>query len=205
MPALATFANVERASSPAQRAVARRPDVDLAHRSGERDVDRAVEVVGDAERPHEVPSGSPRDDRELDVGRVRSRPFTTSFTEPSPPTTTRRRAPSRTASAASSPSRPGASEMSASPSSPRAAARCAISGQRFPVEPAAEAGLTRKTVRPGLMAVVARRGGVERDPRHPVDRGAELLVGDPDELALDDDVADREQAARRARRGARRA
>ena len=84
--------------------------------------------------------------------------------------------------------------MSASPSSPRAAARCAISGHRLPVEPPAAAGLTRKTVRP-LMAVARRGRRVERDPRHPVDRRAELLVGDPHELALDDDVAHGEQAA----------
>ena len=37
--------------------------------------------------------------------------------------------------------------------------------------------------------------GRERDARHPVDRRAELVVGDPRELALDDDVADREEAA----------
>ena len=36
---------------------------------------------------------------------------------------------------------------------------------------------------------------LERDPGHPVDRGAQLLVGDAHELALDDDVADGEQAA----------
>ena len=77
-------------------------------------------------------------------------PLTTSLTEPSPPTTTRRPAPPRTASSASAASCPGSSEMSASPASPRAAARCATSGQRLPVAPPAEAGLTRKTVRPAL-------------------------------------------------------
>src|SRR6476619_1378176 len=123
-----------------------------------------------------------------------SRPFTTSFTEPSPPTTTRRVAPPATASAASWVSRPGASEISASPSRPLAAARCAISGQRLPVVPPAEAGLTRKTVCP-LMTVAARGGRVERDLGHPVDRGPEVVVGDPDELAFDDDVAHRQQAA----------
>src|SRR5262245_13558310 len=122
-------------------------------------------------------------------------PLTTSFTEPSPPTTTSLRAPLSTASAASVVSCPAASEMRASPSSPRAAARCSISGQRLPVEPPAEAGLPRKTVRPTLVAVVTRRCGVERDARHPVDGGTQLLVGDPDELALDDDVAHRQQAA----------
>ena len=44
------------------------------------------------------------------------------------------------------PAGPARSERSASPASPRAAARWAISGQRRPVEPPAEAGLTRKTV-----------------------------------------------------------
>jgi hypothetical protein len=37
-------------------------------------------------------------------------------------------------------------EKSASPVSPAAAARRAISGQRLPVEPFADAGLMRKTV-----------------------------------------------------------
>jgi hypothetical protein len=41
---------------------------------------------------------------------------------------------------------PGPSLKSVSPSRPAAAARCAISGQARPVEPLAEAGLTRKTV-----------------------------------------------------------
>jgi hypothetical protein len=36
----------------------------------------------------------------------------------------------------------------------------------------------------------------QRDARHPVDRGAQLVVGDPRELVADDDVADREQAPR---------
>ena len=85
--------------------------------------------------------------------------------------------------------------MSASPSSPRAAARCAISGHRLPVEPAAEAGLTRKTVRPASVAVVTRRCGVECDPGHAFDGRTELVVGDPHELTLDDDVADGEEAA----------
>ena len=40
-----------------------------------------------------------------------------------------------------------------SPSSPRCAARCAISGQRLPVAPLSDAGLTRKTV--SLMTGVA--------------------------------------------------
>src|SRR4029077_17747616 len=79
-----------------------------------------------------------------------------------------------------------------SPLSPSPAARCASSGQRRPVTPLSDAGLTRKTV--PLMGF--RSDGRERDARHPVDGGAELVVGDPLELALDDDVADGEEAAR---------
>src|SRR5262249_28834613 len=122
-------------------------------------------------------------------------PFTTSFTEPSPPTTTSRLAPPSTASVARPVSLPGASEISASPSSPRAAARCAISGHRLPVEPPAAAGFTRKTVRPGLMAVLARGRGGQGDVRHAIDSRAQLVVRDAYELALDDDVADGEQAS----------
>src|ERR1035437_10003837 len=78
------------------------------------------------------------------------RPFTISFSDPSPPTSTSLRAPALTAAAASSASSPGCSEMNASPTRPALAAWCAISGQRLAVEPPAEAGLTRKTV--SLMA-----------------------------------------------------
>src|SRR5919197_2794903 len=102
-----------------------------------------------------------------------------------------RRAPVAAASRASSVSCPDRSETSASPVSPKLAARCAISGQRRPVDPAAEAGLTRKTV----SELMAGRGRRERDLRHAIDCGAELLVGDALELALDDDVAHRQQAA----------
>src|SRR5262249_9365694 len=119
-------------------------------------------------------------------------PLTTSFTEPSPPTTTRKVAPPATASRASSARCPGRSERSASPESPSDVARWAISGQRRPVDPPAEAGLTRKTV--GSLMAVAGRGGVERDPRHAVDGRAEVLVGDPYELALDHDVAHGQEA-----------
>src|SRR5439155_6265964 len=118
-------------------------------------------------------------------------PFATSLTDPSPPTTTRRSAPSSTERRASVPSSPGLVEKSASPSSPRVAAMRAIWGQRFPVDPFAEAGLTRKTV-VGLM--IGCRGA-ECDARHAVDRGAQIVVRDPRELAADDDVAHRQQAA----------
>jgi hypothetical protein len=74
------------------------------------------------------------------------RPSTTSWTVPSPPTTTRSVAPSRTASAASPPSWPGAVENTLRPVSPSSCARRSSSGHFFPVEPFAEAGLTRKTV-----------------------------------------------------------
>src|SRR5687768_16668340 len=115
-------------------------------------------------------------------------PFATSLTEPSPPTTTSSFAPPSAAWRASDPSSPCRWEKSVSPSSPRCAARCAISGQRLPVAPLLDAGLTRKTV--SLMG--CRREG---DACHPVDCGLHLVVGDPLELTLDDDVADDEEAA----------
>ena len=73
---------------------------------------------------------------------------------------------------------------------PAAAAARAISGQRRPVDPLADAGLTRKTV------LMLGGDGRERDARHAVDGRTELLVGDALELALDHDVADGQQAAR---------
>src|SRR5262249_3872604 len=118
----------------------------------------------------------------------RTSPLTTSLSVPSPPTETSRSAPSRAARSASSISWRGCSERYVSPSSPSCAARCASCGQRFPVAPLPDAGLTRKAV---LMAGSDRR---EPDAGHPVDGGAQLVVGDPLELALDDDVAHREQA-----------
>jgi hypothetical protein len=71
-------------------------------------------------------------------------PFTTSFSVPSPPTTTMS-FPSEAASRASSVRCPGRSERSWSPSSPSSFARAWSFGQRFAVEPFALAGLTRKT------------------------------------------------------------
>src|SRR5436190_3568615 len=123
---------------------------------------------------------------------LRAIPFATSLTEPSPPTTTRSFAPSSAASAASSPSRPGRSEKRTSPVRPRAAASRWICGHRRRVAPLSEAGLTRKTV---LSLMLCGGNGRQRDARHPVYRGAELVVGDPLELALHHNVADRQQAA----------
>src|SRR3954470_2667156 len=119
---------------------------------------------------------------------ARCSPFTASLRVPSPPTATTRSAPPRAACSARSIRWPGRSEKSVSPASPRPAARCASSGQRLPVAPLLDAGLTRKTV----LIVGDRREG---DARHPVDRRAQLLVADPLEVALDDDVAHRQQAA----------
>src|SRR5690348_16399095 len=116
-------------------------------------------------------------------------PFTTSLSVPSPPTATTSDAPPATASRARSIRWPGRSEKSVSPSRPSADARRWSFGQRFPVAPLPEAGLTRKTV-----LMVGDRD-VERDPRHAVDRRAQLVVRDPLELAFDDDVAHGEQAA----------
>src|SRR5207244_6364217 len=116
-------------------------------------------------------------------------PFATSFTEPSPPTTTRSDAPSSAASRASSVRCPGRSEKSASPVRPAVVAARWISGQRRPVDQFADAGLTRNLVLSGDCG--------ERHSRHAVDRSAQLLVRDPLELALDDDVADREETAGR--------
>src|SRR2546423_1559656 len=121
--------------------------------------------------------------------KTRTSAFTTSFSVPSPPTETTSVAPSRTASIASSVSCPGRSENRVSPARPSPSARCASSGQRLPVAPPADAGLTRKTVLMG-------RRGCEGDARHPVDGCAQLLVRYSLELALDDDVADGEHAAR---------
>src|SRR4051794_17735727 len=118
-------------------------------------------------------------------------PFTTSLTVPSPPTTTSS-SYSCAACAASWVISPAAEETSTSPFRPSCAARCASSGQRRPVEPPADAGLTRKTVR----ALMTGGRGRERDPRHPVDPGLQLAVGDPREDALDGDVRHGERAAR---------
>src|SRR5512133_2889299 len=117
-------------------------------------------------------------------------PLTTSFTVPSPPTATTSRAPPVAASRARSARCSGRSERNASPVRPRSAARRAISGQRFPVVPPSEAGLTRKAV----LLIGGDRG--QGDAGHAVDRRLEILVGDSSELAADDDVADGQQATR---------
>src|SRR3954467_7512489 len=144
------------------------------------------------------------------VARSTSRPaipFTTSFSVPSPPTATTSVAPPSTAPRARSirwpgRSRPsggprassirgrGLSEKSVSPVRPRRAARCASSGQRLPVAPLSDAGLTRKTV------LLVGDSDVEGDLRHAVDGRPQLVVGDALELALDDDVADGQEATR---------
>src|SRR3954469_1710194 len=122
---------------------------------------------------------------------ARISPSTVSLIVPSPPTATTRPAPSRAACSASVEMWPGPVESSVSPLRPRPAARCASSGQRRPVTPLSEAGLTRN-----LVPLMVGGDGRERDTRHPVDRRAKLVVGDPLELALDDDVAHGEKAAR---------
>src|SRR3954451_3256631 len=127
------------------------------------------------------------------VARSTSRPaipFTTSFSVPSPPTATTSVAPPSTAPRASSIRWPARSEKSVPPVRPRRAARCASSGQRLPVAPLSDAGLTRKTV------LLVGDSDVEGDLRHAVDRRAQLVVGDALELALDDDVADGQEATR---------
>src|SRR5579862_6216929 len=113
-------------------------------------------------------------------------PLTTSFTVPSPPTTTRRRSPASRAACARC---PGNSESTSSPLRPSSAARRRRSGQRLPVAPFPEAGLTRNS------GSLIAGDGRERDAGHPVDGRAQLLVGDPREHALDDDVRDGEEAA----------
>src|SRR5581483_6630080 len=122
----------------------------------------------------------------------RATPFATSLSVPSPPTATSNSAPSDAACSASSIRCPGRSEKYVSPASPSCAARCASSGQRLPVAPLSDAGLTRNAV-----LIVMRGGdGREADARHPVHCRAQLVVGDARELALDDDVADGEETTR---------
>ena len=72
-----------------------------------------------------------RDDGELDVAAPIT-PLTTSFTGPVAADDDQERGALADALARPVLECPGPSEMSASPSSPRAAARCAISGHRFP-------------------------------------------------------------------------
>src|SRR6476646_10654191 len=116
-------------------------------------------------------------------------PFTTSLSVPSPPTAITSAAPPSTASRASSIRCPGRCEKNVSPVRPSMFARWASSGQRFPVAPFPDAGFTRKTV-----ALMVGDRDFERDLRHAVDGGAQVVVADPRELALDDDVAHRQEA-----------
>src|SRR5690242_19583390 len=187
MPALATFANHCVASGPAHEWYVARP----------RSIARVVVPRATSSAPSsecgmpKVRTKSPPVPRWTTASSTSSTPampFTTSLTVPSPPTATIRRAPPIAASRASSARCSGRSDRNASPVSPRSAARRAISGQRFPVAPPSEAGLTRKAV---LLMVAC--DGRERDAGHAVDGGLEVLVGDARELAADDDVAHRQQ------------
>src|SRR5918999_1933247 len=135
-----------------------------------------------------VPHGTTASSHSAPSGK---RPFTPSLTVPSPPTTTTSSAPATTALRVKSTTRPGASLSSASPSRPSSAALATSSGQRLPADQLPAAGLTTKAVLMGL-----GRDRAERELGHLVDGGAHLLVRDADELTLDDDVADREEAAR---------
>src|SRR4051794_23031106 len=119
-------------------------------------------------------------------------PLTTSLSVPSPPTATTSVAPPSTAPRANSIRWPGRSESNVSPCRPSADARRASSGQRLPVAPFADAGLTRNAV----VALMVGDRHVQGDPRHAVDSRAQLVIRDALELALHDDVADREQATR---------
>src|ERR1044071_2248079 len=110
---------------------------------------------------------------------VPTSPEATSLTVPSPPTATTSAAPSSAARRARSRSCSGRSEKSTSPARPSSDARCASSGQRRPVVPPADAGLTRKTVR--ALVLVGDRDQCELG--HLVDRRPEVLVADALELA----------------------
>src|SRR3954452_12736267 len=126
-----------------------------------------------------------------------SSPFATSCTVPSPPTATTSAAPSSAACRASSASPPGPPLISTCGSRPKSRACRSSSGQCLPVAPFADAGLTRKTARlSGAVTSVRVGGGRQRQLGHLVDCPLHVLVGYPHELALDDDVADDEQAAR---------
>ena len=137
------------ALAPVPGAERRAPEVDRAHVARERDLGRLLDLRAGSRTSARSPSpcrgGRRRARAPRRAPRARS---PTSFTEPSPPTTTSSRAPPSAASRASSARWPCRSLRSASPSSPVAAARRASSGQRRPVAPFADAGLTRKTVSP---------------------------------------------------------
>ena len=182
------------------RAVADAAEVDLARRAVQRDVDRVARCGAGSPAMRAKSQPVPRGMTAISTSRC-AMPFATSFTEPSPPTTTSSSAPPSTASPreVAQMAGPLREERVAGRGRARAAA-FASCGQRRPVAPLSDAGLTRKTALSRI-----RRRGRERDPRHAVDRRAQLVVRDPLELSLDDDVADREQRSRRPRRAARRA
>ena len=85
---------------------------------------------------------------------------------------------------------PAAPRRACRPRAPSSRRGAPSPAQRRPVDPFAEAGLTRKTV-----SLMSRGRGGEGHARHPVDGGLHLVVRHPLELALDDDVADDQQAA----------
>ena len=139
------------------------PEVDRADVALQGDLHRVVDLPRDPEGAREVPSGPARDDGDLRLPPEPGETVRDLVDEPSPPTTTRSSAPSSAASRASSARCPCRSLKSVAPSSPAAAARRASSGQRRPVEPFAEAGLTRKTVCEGCATV--DRGAATRRSR----------------------------------------
>ena len=113
----------------------------------ERDPGCRGDVVADPERADEVAAGAARDQRHVRGVVEPGEPVHDLVArEPSPPTTTSRRAPPSAASRASSPRWPRRSLIERVALEPDAGGRWAISGQRRPVEPFAAAGLTRKTV-----------------------------------------------------------
>src|SRR5579862_216829 len=188
MPTEPTFANQRSASAPSQVRYATRPAsiVRTSPSSATRTASSkrvGMRYVRTKSMP--VPIGIVASSTSLPAT-----PLTTSFSVPSPPTATTRRAPESTAARASSIRWPERSERCVSPSSPSSAARWASSGQRLPVAPLSDAGLTRKTV------CSVSGGDGERDPSHAVDRRSQLVVADACEDTLDHDVAHREQAAR---------
>jgi len=145
MPALATFANKDSPSPPAQSLYFARPrSIVRVLPESATSMARSIFRGSPSERAKSQPV--PRGITAISMPARPPIPFTTSFTDPSPPTTTSNSAPSSAARRANSVSSPAAREKSASPSRPAAAARRAISGQRLPVEPFADAGLMRKTV-----------------------------------------------------------
>ena len=171
------------------RAVAGAAEVDPPRPPVAGDGDRLLELARDAVGADEVPAGAARDHGELDassageavddlVHRAVAADATISF------------APRSAASRASRPSWPGPVGEQ------RVAGQAERRGLVRELGPAPPGGAVlggRVDEEDGLCSVVVGRGR-ERDAGHAVDGGAQLVVGDPRELALDDDVADGEQA-----------